>query len=118
MQREMSSHLDASFSTRGSGQLVNEEVVATRAKRIGPMEEMPPQGLPRDGQYNLQPTTQAIMLPGMGALELTVPFFGTLNWKQLALGAGLGVVAYMMFTKKTRKMRQAKARVGEAAMSG
>lgn len=122
MQREMSSHLDASFSTRGNGQLVNEEVVTTRARRTGDMQEMATPGLNRDGQYSLQ-TNQTRpsgglagneMLPGMGAFDVTVPVFGTLNWMQISLGAGIGVLAYMMLTKKSRKVRSAKAALADA----
>ena len=122
MQREMSSHLEASFSTRGNGQLVSEEVVATQAQRVGPMQEVPAPGLNRDGQYSLQ--TNRVrkasglsgndMLPGMGAVDLSLPFFGPVNWKILALGGGVGIIGYLMMTKKSRKVRSAKAAIADA----
>jgi len=148
MERDMSSHLDASFSTRGSGQLVNEQVTVSRESRAGGMQQIP-HGLSRDGRYSVRPLQNGggmgrrmqhgssfaaaripyehsvaapgmdgqDMLPGMGEFSVNVPFFGELNWKQLALGAGVGVAAWLAFTARKRKVRSAKAKVADA-MSG
>lgn len=102
MERDMSSHLDASFATRGAGQLVNEQVVSTRERRAGNMQRVT-HGLSRDGRYTVRPTRNLAgseMLPGMGMGGVNIPGFGEVSWSTIGITvAGIGA-AWWLFKRR------------------
>lgn len=104
MQRDMSSPMDASLSSRGNGQLINTQSVVTQARRIGNM-----QPVPMDSR-GVRPLPVAGVVPAAGLQDLTVTGLGTTSLKWVLLSMAAGAVAFrILYGKKTSKQRRQEA---------
>lgn len=113
MQRDMSSPLDASMSTRNQGQLISEETVITHASRTPGLQELPAvahtshQRIPGTGMGKVMRGQGYGQPQGLAEFSLNVPYLGTLDMKTLAVGVLFGAILYK-FTGGARAKMKAK----------
>lgn len=102
MQRQPITPIDSSLAARNQGQLVSQAVTLTRPVRVPGLVPVPP------ANGRAKPIGRGD-LAGVGAFSIEVPFFGTLDWKQLALGAlvGAGILMWRARSKRATKARAA-----------
>lgn len=104
MQRDMSSPMDASLSSRNNGQLINTQSVVTQARRIGNL-----QPVPMDSK-GVRPIPSRAAVPATGLQDITVTGLGTTNLKWLLVAAAAGAVAFrLMYGRKETKQRRHEA---------
>lgn len=110
MDRALSSDIDASMATRNQGQLISQARVTTETLRTPGLVKVPDASGPT---MPLAPGT----LQGVGFVDVSVPFFGQINWKSLALGAVLGLIVYKMTANKRKAMKARTAAAVSRALS-
>lgn len=105
MDRTLSSDIDSALSTRNQGQLVSTQRVTTETLRTPGLSPVASPG------GEVRPVA-----PGeLQGIDLSVPFFGTINWRSLALGALGGVLLWKITTRRRRAATQrAKSAVAKA----
>lgn len=109
MDRALSSDIDSSMATRNQGQLISQARVTTEALRTPGLVSVP------NATGSAQPLAPGTLQGGVGFVDVSVPFIGTINWKSLALGAVLGLVVYKMSSGKRRALKErTKAAVNKA----
>jgi hypothetical protein len=106
MDRMLSSDLDASLSTRNQGQLVSTQRVVTETMRTPGLIPVPTPG-------TVRPVT-----PGtLGAVDVSLPWFGQVSWKSVLLGVGVGVALIYLNSRRKAALRS-KAASMAASMQG
>lgn len=104
MQRDMSSPMDASLSSRNNGQLISTQSVVTQAQRIGNM-----QPVPMDSK-GVRPIPTTGVVPATGLSDITVTGLGTTSLKWILVAMAAGAVAFRMaYGKKAGKQRRQEA---------
>jgi hypothetical protein len=117
-ERDMSSYLDASLSTRQQGQLISARQVVTRTVRAGDgLKELPGPEVNYDTtDQRFRP--QSISAPGPGRVphlgakraaglaDFELPYVGKLDLKSLAVGAGVGALIYMIMKGRAEARRR------------
>ena len=101
MDRTLSSDIDSALSTRNQGQLVSTQRVTTETLRTPGLIPVPNAG----GARPLPPGT--LQGGGLGFVDVTVPYIGTINWKSLALGAGIGLVVWKLTAARRQRAKAA-----------
>lgn len=116
MNRDMSSPMDASLSTRNQGQLISTATQVT-TKRVGDMRQVPldrshPMALQRAPAFQVRPAAQ-------GLSDISITGLGSTNLKWIGISALGGVILWHLLTsgRRARKdMAQAKAREAVKAL--
>jgi len=111
MNRDMSSPMDASLSTRNQGQLISTATQVTTTKRVGDMRQVPldqPQAraMARGPAYGVRPIAQSLSDVSVTGLGST-----TLKWVGVSAVAGIVLWHLLLSGRRARKsMAQTKAR--------
>lgn len=114
MQRDLSSPMDASMSTRNQGQLVSTQNVVTQVHRVGDMREIPlrsarPVAAPRGAGFGV---TRA-----QGLSDVTVSALGTTSLKWIGVSMLAGIVLWKL-TAGRRAKAQERTSKAIAALKG
>jgi hypothetical protein len=120
MQRDMSSPMDASLSTRNQGQLINTETTVTSMQRVGNLREVPVQGrhaVPMKTLGNrpvsTNPSLSMFNGPGFGVsraqglADITVTGLGTTSLKWILASMVGGVILWKLTAGRRAKSKAA-----------
>lgn len=100
MDRTLSSDIDSALSTRNQGQLVSTQRVTTETLRTPGLIPVPNAG-------SAKPLPPGTLQGGLGFVDVTVPYIGTINWKSLALGAGIGLLVWKLTAGRRQRAKAA-----------
>jgi hypothetical protein len=127
MQRDMSSPMDASLSTRNQGQLISTEMMVTQARRVGNMREVNidaagPRPIPtsRARAVQVRPPLALPAGPGFGISraqglqDITVTGLGTTNLKWIGVSMLAGIILWKLTAGRRAKTQAALQKASQA----
>jgi len=127
MQRDMSSPMDASLSTRNQGQLISTQTVVTGVHRVGDMRQVDitpsgsrpvptvrPRGLPFRPILPLVRGPGQGVTPAQGLQDITVTGLGSTNLKWIAVSMLAGIVLWKLTAGRRAKTKEALAKASQA----
>lgn len=123
MQRDLSSPMDASMSTRNQGQLVSTQSVVTQVRRVGNMRQTSiqhPQAsrVPRGQHFQDRPIgsigkASPLSLGrgfgvsrAQGLSEITINALGTTSWKWIGASMLAGIVLWKLTAGRRNKAKE------------
>lgn len=113
MNRDMSSPMDASLSTRNQGQLISTATQVTSMQRVGSMRQVPmekprPVSVPQAPAFAVRPAFQNLS-------DISVTGLGTTTLKWVGLSALGGIILWHLMTSGRRtRQRIAQQQAREA----
>lgn len=110
MNRDMSSPMDASLSTRNQGQLISQQTSVTTTKRVGDMREV---ALDKSKIRPVERSPEFSVRPAQSLSDVTITGLGTTTLKWVGISAMGGIILWHMLTsgRRTRqRLAQQQAR--------
>lgn len=113
MNRDMSSPMDASLSTRNQGQLISQQTSVTTTKRVGDMREV---ALDKSKIRPVERSPEFAVRPAReGLSDISITGLGTTTLKWVGVSAIGGIILWHMLTSGRRtRQRMARQKAREA----